>query len=204
MSLESQGPVKSVSVLASEVGRKRELVATRFLAAIHGKSHHRPADSPPPPSRTHSHIFHHARPSAQVPEVVHDEQSESPDQLPATFGHIDAVVGILSHSLENRFRPLQRQCRAIQAGLHVEVQDGWQIALFGGTDGGRRRRACFRTPIRSRYLVARPHSPATVIRSSSREPQRIPPRASTSLPTATISLNIRSRLPAMVISWTGY
>ncbi len=52
--------------------------------------------------------------------------------------------------------------------------------------------------------LRRAHSPAIVISSSSTEPMRTPPRASTSSPTATMPRSIPPRLPAIVISATGY
>ncbi len=48
------------------------------------------------------------------------------------------------------------------------------------------------------------HSPAIVMRSMSQEPVRVLPGKSQSLPTATSPANIFLRLPAMVISSTGY
>src|SRR5690606_34419512 len=45
--------------------------------------------------------------------------------------------------------------------------------------------------------------PAMVTESTRIEPVRMLPRASTSLPTATIARNMSRRLPAMVISSTG-
>jgi hypothetical protein len=48
------------------------------------------------------------------------------------------------------------------------------------------------------------YSPATDIRSIRIDPVRTLPRRSTSLPTATIFLNMSFKLPAIVISSTGY
>ena len=52
--------------------------------------------------------------------------------------------------------------------------------------------------------VPHAHSPAMVISCSRIEPTRVPPRASTSSPTAAMPLSMSRRLPAMVISATGY
>ncbi len=52
--------------------------------------------------------------------------------------------------------------------------------------------------------AASPYSPAMVILSNNNEPERIEPRVSTSLPTATRPANMSRRLPAMVSSSTGY
>ena len=47
-------------------------------------------------------------------------------------------------------------------------------------------------------------APAIIMWSTSTEPVRVLPRMSTSLPTATMPMNISFRLPATVISSTGY
>ncbi len=52
--------------------------------------------------------------------------------------------------------------------------------------------------------LSRNHSPAMVMVSISQEPVRVLPGKSQSLPTATRPANMRLRLPAMVISSTGY
>ena len=67
-----------------------------------------------------------------------------------------------------------------------------------------------RARVRAKGLIGRAagwggggYSPATVMPSISTEPVRRPPRASMSVPRATMLRNISRRLPAIVISWTG-
>ena len=56
-----------------------------------------------------------------------------------------------------------------------------------------------------RCSICRPgYSPAIIISLTSIEPTRTPPRTSTSLPIAAMFLYMSLRLPAMVISCTGY
>ncbi len=65
-----------------------------------------------------------------------------------------------------------------------------------------RPRGCHWQP-RAPEARAAGYSPAIVISPMSTEPVRIAPRASTSLPSATMSWYMSCRLPAMVISCTG-
>lgn len=64
------------------------------------------SDSTSAPSWTHRHILHYPRPGTGMPEIIHNEQSQCADELSIALGYINLVVGIVPHSLEDRFRLL--------------------------------------------------------------------------------------------------
>ena len=72
-------------------------------------------------------------------------------------------------------------------------------------EGGQRNASSARgRPVPGRPRPCLAHSPAIVISSTSTEPQRTLPRSSVSRPTWRSPANMSRRLPAMVISSTGW
>ena len=74
MSAKTKGFVEPMSLFASGITGKQELVALRLAALFARMFHHRASNATPSLARVHSDIFHNSRFPASLREIVHNEQ----------------------------------------------------------------------------------------------------------------------------------
>jgi hypothetical protein len=74
MPAKTKGLVEPMSLFASGITGKQELVALRLAALFARMFHHRASNATPSLARVHSDIFHNSRSPASLREIVHNEQ----------------------------------------------------------------------------------------------------------------------------------